>query len=207
MIARRELFTAGLALAGCSRNQRAVPMLAFIANQAGGAVAVVDLATLALVRHVHLDADPSLVLTRDDRPAVYAVTPASGTIHEIDPGSLTVVRRAHVNGLSWANFQRDGSALWCLNSGGRQLVRVPVSTLRPDRRISLPDPAVDVDFAPDDSPWAGQCAVSFGPTGEFAFVDTRSARLLRNFQLRSALGKLRFRKDDSFWDAIEEAGL
>jgi YVTN family beta-propeller protein len=52
-----------------------------------------------------------------------------------------------------------------------------------------------VDFAPDDSPWAGQCAVSFGPTGEFGFVDARSARLLRTFHLRSALGKLRFRKD------------
>jgi YVTN family beta-propeller protein len=190
------LIAGGLGVAGCSRKQRSLAMLAFIANRSGRAVAVVDLATLALVRHVHLDADPSVVLTRRKHPAVYAVTPDTGTIHEIDPVSLAAARKVRVgSGISWVSFQPDGTALWCLTGAGRQLVRIPVQSLQPDRRIALPEAALDVDFALEPDPGSAPCAVSFGKSGQFGLVDPAAGRLLRTFHLGSALGKIRFRKD------------
>lgn len=196
MTRRRLLAVSAAAAAGCSRQERGFSGLAFIANQDGRAVAVVNLAALALVRHVHLDANPALVLTAAARPAVYAVTPDTAMLHEIDPGTLTVQRRARLSDEpSLVRFQPDGSALWALCSEGRQLVRIPVETLRADRPIALPAAAVDFDFGPPESLASGLLAVSFGGEGNAALVSRETGRVAHTFENASALGKVRFRKD------------
>jgi YVTN family beta-propeller protein len=185
-----------LASAACSRKTRGFSGLAFIANQGGRAVAVVNLAALALVRHVHLDADPTVVLTGPARPAVYALTPRTATLYDIDPVALAVQRRARLGSEpSQIRLQPDGAALWAVCAGGRQLVRIPADTFRPDRPIPLPLPAADFDFGPADGPAAGLIAVSFGDAGEAALISLKTGRAVHSFQQGSALGKLRFRKD------------
>jgi DNA-binding beta-propeller fold protein YncE len=192
---RRRLLASALGAAGCSRRTGGVGGFAFIANQDGRAVAVVDMATLALVRHIHLDANPSLVLTGPARPSVYAVTPRTGTLHEINPDTLTVERRSRVGAdPSLVRLQPDGAALWALCSGNRQLVRVPVDSLQPAHRFGLPAPAVDFDFGPD-GPASGLCAISFGGSGRAALLRLDTGRIAHTFELGSTLGKLRFRND------------
>ena len=93
-VTRRRLLLGSLAFAGCTEKERGFSGLAFIANQDGQAVAVVNLAALALVRHVHLDAHPTQVLTRHQLSAVYAVTPGSASLREIDAQSLAAGRKA-----------------------------------------------------------------------------------------------------------------
>ncbi len=63
---------------------------AFVANQEGQAVAAVDLQVMAVARHIALDGSPSQVVAAQARPSVYALTPATGSVHEIQadsPGS------------------------------------------------------------------------------------------------------------------------
>ena len=195
-ITRRRLLLGSLAFAGCTQKERGFSGLAFIANQDGRAVAVVNLAALALVRHIHLDAHPTHVLTRHQLPSVYAVTPGSASIHEIDPQSLAARRKVSLGAEpSLVRLDPQDAALWALCGGNRQLVRVPVKTLQRDQRIALPSPAADFDFGPPDTPAAGLCAVSFAETGEFGLLRLNTGRFDHIVKLDSAPGRLRFRKD------------
>src|SRR5687768_8002108 len=195
-VTRRRLLLGSLAFAGCTEKERGFSGLAFIANQDGQAVAVVNLAALALVRHVHLDAHPTQVLTRHQLPAVYAVTPGSASIHEIDAQSLAAGRKATLGAEpSLVRLDPRGEALWALCGGNRQLIRVPVNTMQREQRITLPSAATDFDFGPLETPATGLCAVSFGDTGEFGVLRLSSGRFDHIVKLDSRTGKLRFRKD------------
>jgi YVTN family beta-propeller protein len=196
VVSRRHFVLGGLGAAGCSQKERGFSGLAFIANQDGRAVAVVNLAALALVRHIHLDAHPTQVLTRQALPAVYAVTPGAEAVCEFDPQTLTAKRTAGLGSAPiYGRFDPDGAALWLLCGQGRQLIRVPVSRFQRDHTVALPAPAADFDFGPPNTPAAGLCAVSFPSTGEFGLVRLASGRIEHLARLGSATGRVRFRKD------------
>ena len=54
---------------------------------------MVDLAAFSLLLHIPLDGEPTAVISHPTRPLVYALTPKSGTIHEINILTMKVSRK------------------------------------------------------------------------------------------------------------------
>src|SRR5580698_8243446 len=82
---------------GCgSRSTTGYRGYAFVANEDGQAVAAVDLEAMAVARHIALDGSPSQVVAAQTRPAVYALTPATGSIHEIQSDRLSFKQKLAV---------------------------------------------------------------------------------------------------------------
>jgi len=192
LLTRRAILAAPAAFVACSRRRSSgYDGYAFIANEEGHAIAVVDLGTFTLARHIGLESSPSSVLACARRPAVYALTATTGTLHEIGIADLTRRRRltlAHT--LVSAYPTSDGSALWVLCRQPRQLVRVGLDSFRPEARIVLPLEPADFDLAPDGE----SAVVSFGDSGSFGLVDLRK-RTCRSFSLQTKVSIARFRSD------------
>ncbi|MBM3814530.1 MAG: hypothetical protein FJW20_23130 [Acidimicrobiia bacterium] len=194
---RAFLPVCGAALAGAcgERGTAGFTGLAFVANQAGKAIAVVDLTAFAVMRHIPLDAAPAQLVTHADRATVYALSPEAGTVHEIAADQLRVGRQARLGAKAHSlRFAKDASALWGLCAEERLLVRLPLDGFRPDVRVTLPGSPVDMDVALDDSFSAGHAAVSLSGTGQVLLMDLQggSRRLIK---VGGQLGKVRFRKD------------
>ena len=81
-------------LMSCGGHKRATGFsgYAFIANQEGGAIAVVDLEVFAVARHIRVDGSPSAVLANARSARVYALTTENGSVHEIRTANLTFAR-------------------------------------------------------------------------------------------------------------------
>lgn len=193
MTTRRSILLASLAaLAGCGRRKGVgFDGYAFVANEEGKAVAAVDLAAFAVARHIHLDASPTALVADPVRPAVYALTPATGSVHEIGSGTLAFRRKVQVARSAVAmRMAPDGQAIWVLSKQPKQLARLSLDSFRADRHIALPAEPLDFDLS-EDGEWAG---VSFGENRAVAIVN-----LGRGTCSTVALGKklslVRFRKD------------
>ncbi len=191
MVTRRTFFitSAGAALSCARRKGTGYDGYAFVANQGGQAIAAVDLNTFTLARHIPIEGSPTAVLTCGR--AVYALTPANGTLHEINPDSLTfrrrlVVARAAVN----MRAVRDGSSLWVLCRQPRVLVRVNLARFSVDSQIALPLDPVDFDLGPDPS----TAVVSFGEQGALGLADL-GKRSCHAVTLGKRLSVARFRSD------------
>jgi hypothetical protein len=99
LISRRVFFTlpaVSLATACSSRQSGGYRGYAFIAIEEGQALAAVDLEVMAVSRHIALDDSPAQVLASATRPVVYALTPATGSVHEVQFYKLSVSRKAMV---------------------------------------------------------------------------------------------------------------
>ena len=188
VISRRALLTLPV-LAGCSRRSTAFSGYAFIANQEGQAVAAVDLGALAVAKHIPLDAAPSEVVAAATRPSVYALTPATGTVVEIETGHLRVGRRVTVGGTA-ASLQLapDERTLCVLAREPRSLCTISTESMKLEWRIALPDDAVELAVSPD----GGVAAVS-SPQG-VRFADLRARKLGDPLGLGD-FGALRFLSD------------
>ncbi len=193
-IARRH-FLAGCAvgLAACGRRKaEGFPGYAFVANRDGGAVAVVDLGVLAIVRHIRLDGGPAALVSHPKRPSVYALAPTEGTVHEINAERLILRRRVRLARSSVSmRLSPGGDALWVLSAAPRELVRLPVDTLKPDIRIPLQAVPVDFDISPDGN----RAAISFGEQGTVGIVDLEDRRVVAHTDIGGSAGKLRYRGD------------
>jgi len=189
---RRQLLASAFALAGCGRRKGSgFPGYAFVANEQGRAVAAVDLTAFALARHIRLPDEPTAVLASPYRPFVYALTPASGELHEIDVRALKVSRRARVAHTT-VSMRLDPAAenIWVGCSHPRQLVRVPLDSLKPAAGIPLPAEPAGFDLSRDGR-WA---ASVFGDAGSMAILDliTGSRRIVAQGR---TLGGVLFRSD------------
>ncbi len=165
---------------------------AFVSNQEGQAVAAVDLMTFTVARYIHLESAPTAVVAPAARASVYALTPATGYVHEIDAAKLTLRRRVQVGRTADAVGVAPGDrpALWVLCRQPRQLVRIGFDAFKADAVIPLPFEPYDFDFAPD-----GETAVvSFGESGQFGIVDL-AKRKCRVYDLGRKLSLARFRSD------------
>ena len=191
MITRRALLLApAAALAGCRRRKgTGFEGYAFVANQEGQALAAVDLTTFTLARHIRLEGRPSAVVARE--PAVYALTPETGTVHEISAPDLAFRRRSKVARSAVSMRLAPGGALWVLCREPRQLVRLRPDTLGVAAQIRLPLEPVDFDLSPDGE-WA---AVSFGESGAVALAHLTQGRCQAPVSLGQPLGAARFRFD------------
>jgi DNA-binding beta-propeller fold protein YncE len=151
VITRRGFLSAPLAVAACSRRRPAgFRGFAFVANQEGQAVAAVDLQAFAVVRHIRLEGSPSVVIAHPQRPAAYALSPASGTIDEIHVERLSLAGKASV-GKSSLDMQlsSDGSALYVLGAQPHRLIQVELDPLRVRSYIGLPGPPSAFSFSGD----------------------------------------------------------
>lgn len=191
MLDRRAVLLAPLTLAACRRRKSSgFPGYAFVANQEGQAVAAVDLSTFTLTRHIRLEGRPTQVLAHAG--SVYALTPDSGTLHEVNARELALLRRTRVaRAAASMRLAPDGSGLWVLCREPRQLVRIGLEDARVVARIDLPHEPVDFDLS-QDGRWA---AVSFGAAGSVAFADLEQKRCQAPAALGREITLVRFRFD------------
>jgi YVTN family beta-propeller protein len=195
----RRACLAFLALApACSRRKpgKGFAGYAFVANSAGGAVAVVDLTALAVVRHIRLDGNPHQVLTRADADGVIAVLPAEAEVVKIDTTRLAVqAKRKLPVTPGYAALEPASERLWLLAAGAPRIVALTASALRLERIVDLPHEGVDFDFGPPQSSAAGLIAISTGDFGEVLLLRAASGRIEHRVKIGGQLGSLRFRSD------------
>lgn len=216
MITRRSLVAAVPAslagLAACaSKQERGFRGYAFVANEEGQAVAAIDLMSLAVARHIRLDGNPTAIVAPQGRGSVYALTPSTGCVHEIEADRLSFSRKVAVAKTALSmRMSPDGSALWILCQEPHRLVRLPLDTFRPDSPIALPAGAADFDLSREK----GLAAVSLGQSGSFVFVDLAKRECSAPMAIGGEAGAVRFRSDSrvliaanrserllSFWEA------
>jgi YVTN family beta-propeller protein len=145
---------------------------AFIANQEGHALAAVDLQALAVARHIPIDGAPTQVAAAWTRSSIYALTPETGTIHEIQSDRLSFRRKLAVASSALSmRLDPSGNALYVLANEPRALIRVALDSFGVEWRLILP--ARPVDFDIDSQGKMG--AVSLGSS--IHFVDLGAQKL------------------------------
>ena len=194
MLPRRAVLAGAASLLGACRRRRTYgfPGYAFVANEGGQAVAAVDLTAFAVARHIHLDAPPTAVLAPVRGASVFALTPTTGGLHEIDAASLWLKRSARiVPGGFLMRVAPDESCIWVLGRNPGRLVQVDPGGLSPVAEIGLPEEPGSFDLAPDGA--AG--VVGFGASGRIVLIDLRRRRLEKSIQASGRLGAVCFRSD------------
>ncbi len=176
-----------LTLVGCSRSEAPFNGYAFIANQEGGAIAAVDLGVLAVAKHIPIDGAPSQVLSAATRPAVYALTPETGTVHEIRTDTLKFARKVTAaSRVDSMHLAPDEQSLYLLTRESRTLTAVKLDDLSVAWRMTLPEEPAHLALSPTDSKVA---AVSSGTTLRLLSLSERSVGEPLG---RASFGKVRF---------------
>jgi YVTN family beta-propeller protein len=152
VISRRAFLTLpAIAAVGCSRSEPAFNGYAFIANQEGGAIAAVDMGVMAVAKHIAIDGAPSQVLSAATRPAVYALTPETGTIHEIRTDTLKFARKlAAAPKADAMHLAPDENSLFLITRESRTLTAVKLDDLSVKWRMTLPEEPVDIALSSDN---------------------------------------------------------
>jgi DNA-binding beta-propeller fold protein YncE len=187
VVSRRAcLFLPALAAACSRRSVDAFRGYAFIANQEGRAVAALDLEVMAVARHIGLDDAPTQILATNGKPLVYALTPDTGAVHEIQVYRLSFARKTAVASSAVAMaLSPDERSLYVLARNPRSLVALGLDTFRPEWQLALPEEPMDFAVAP-----AGEKA-AISSAGGVWLADTAARRLTG--QLASGdFGGLRF---------------
>ena len=193
MLSRRSFALSGLAAFTAACKKKRSPGFdgyVYVANEAGNAIAVVDLTAFAVARHIALDDSPSAVIAHPSKPRVYSLAPKSGTIYEIDTEKFAVARQVKLGpslGMRWLN-----GSLWVL--ARRTLTRVPVDTMRPAEPLSLPHDAIDFDVSDNTNNTSLAC-VSYGPAGSLSVCDLKTGKAGAAAKVSDELGVVRFRQD------------
>ena len=150
------------------------PGYAFVANEEGRSVAVVDLTKFRVSREIRIEGNPTAIISHPVRPAVYTLTPQTGTVHEIDPASFSVRRKARVTAQAISmRLAADGQSLWILSRDARSLVQLALDGLQTGARIRLPSPPEDFDLA------AEQAVISLPSQGSMAIAGLRRGQVER----------------------------
>lgn len=191
MLSRRSFVAGGLgALAACTHPKaKGFPGYAFIANQAGGAVAAVDLEVFAVARHIPVSGSPTAIVARSKRSRVYALTPDNGTVHEIRTDNLTFARKLQVAAsVMTMRLSPDGDTLYILCAEPHRLVAVALDSLRVSWKVDLAALARDLDIAADGT----LLAISHGEAGSITFIDTARHQPFAPVETSGEIGLVRF---------------
>lgn len=195
MISRRNCLVAGFAaITSACRKKRGdgYAGYAFVANEAGHAIAAVDLTAFAVARHIRLPGAPTALIAHPAKPVVFALTPDVGALHEIDAGTLKVSRTLDLHGPVWSmRPEPGGRAIWVLRREGRSLLRVDVQRLAITHQLSLPAEPVDLDV----SEYTGLAAVSHGTQGTVSLIDVQKGSVRGPLPIGGEAGLVRFRSD------------
>jgi YVTN family beta-propeller protein len=191
LISRRALLALpGLSIAACTRRQSGgYRGYAFIATQEEQALAAVDLEVMAVERHIALDASPGQVLASATRPAIYALTPATGSVHEVQYFKMSVARKAMVasSAVSMA-LAPEERLLYVLARQPRALIALDLDGFRPSWSLSLPEEPSQLALSED-----GKLAAVTSARGLW-LVDVEPRRL-RGPLLEGDFGAAQFRAD------------
>jgi YVTN family beta-propeller protein len=195
MLTRRAFALGGVAgglgaLAACGpKKASGFSGYAFVANQEGRAVAAVDLQVFAVARHIRIDGSPTAVLSHPKLGRVYALTPDTGSVHEILTGNLTFSRKLRVASQAFQmRLAAQGDALYVLCQKPRQLVRVALDPLRIDWTLPLADAPADFDISPDET----TLAISSGAGCSITFVDVVNRSAFAPMRTTGEIGLVRF---------------
>ena len=190
MISRRGILALPI-VAACGRRRDSAGFrgYAFVANQEGQALAAVDLEALAVARHIPLAGSPMAVVAGARRPFVYALTPANGTVHEVEVDRLRFTRKLAVASSAVAmQMAPDDSALYVLARDPRALIRIALDTWKVQWRLALPEEPVDFALASG----APMAAISLGSGVRLVNLE---ARKLGNPAGQGTFGAVRFLSD------------
>jgi DNA-binding beta-propeller fold protein YncE len=188
VISRRTFGFSTLAALTASCRQKTTPGYdVYVANEAGKTIAVVDLTSFAVTRHVALDDSPTAVIADPEKSRVYALAPKSGTVYEIDTTSPAVSRHVKL-GPSIA-MRRSGNSLWVL--GARSLTEIALDSFQRRSQIKLPLDAHDFDL----SNGTGLAAASYGSSGSASVINLKDGSVSTPVKVSDAIGAVRFRLD------------
>ena len=144
----------------------------FVANQEGRSVAVVDLTTFRVIKEIGIDGAPTAIFSHPRRPAVYVLTPPTGTVHEIDPASFGVRRKVRIAPSALTmRPAADGQSLWILSREARALIQLDLDRFQAGARLKLPGAPEDFDLS------AEHAAISFPADGGFAIAGLASGQV------------------------------
>jgi DNA-binding beta-propeller fold protein YncE len=115
-----------------------------VANEEGKAIAVVDLEAFAVAKHIALDEQPTRVVTGTKGTSVFALTPGSGSIQEIQSDRLVFRRKLQVASAGDsesldAALSPDEQLLYVLSKEPKNFTAVDPENLRILWRASLPE--------------------------------------------------------------------
>lgn len=200
MISRRSLlFSSVAASAGCGRKRGdGYAGYAFVANEEGGAVAAVDLTAFAVSRHIRLDGAPTQVIAHPQRALVYALTPSTGRLHEIDAATLQVARTAWLgHGVLSMRLGRTADDIWVSARSPACLLRVDLNRLEVEGSIALPEPPADFDLSAyfEGGGYVDVAAASHGAARAVSLIDIARRRVSTVSRLDGHAGTVRFRSD------------
>jgi YVTN family beta-propeller protein len=190
-VSRRALLLAPLAAAGCGRRKaRAFPGYCFVANRQSQSVAAVDLTHFRVRRQIRLDGEPSAVLAHPAAPRVLVMVPETGTVYEIDAGTLAIARRARAGNRAVAMQLAPGNnALWVLYADPASLVEFPLESLRPGRRVRLGAPPDSFDLSTQ------RAAIASCQDGSIMLASLVRATVERTMHVGAEPSLVRFRSD------------
>ena len=185
----RRAFLLAIPTLGC-RRPLSVGFDVFVANHDGRSVAAVDLTTFRVRKEAGVDGNPTSIISHGQHPAIYVLTPETGTVHELDPVSLAVRRKSRVapSAISM-RMAPDGNSLWILSDEARALVPLDLVWFRPGQRIKLPAIPADFDLM------SGYAAISFPDEGAFAIAALAAGRVERVESLGRKTRIIRFHAD------------
>ncbi len=167
-LSRRALLALPFA-AACTSSRTAYRGYAFIANEEGKAVAAVDLEALAVARHIPLDSAPVQVIALQKRPSVYALTPESGSIQEIQADHLNLARKLAVGSRAIAMSLSSEREMYVLTSEPKALVRIALDRFAVDWKLPLSEDPHDFALSADGK----MAAVSSGQSVRLVDLEAR----------------------------------
>jgi len=203
MIARRGLLLASAGALACGRRKAtAYPGYCLVANRQGRSVAMVDLSRFRVRREIALDASPEQVVAHPARPAAYVLTPANGTVYEIDAASMSVSRRVRAGNVAVEmRLAPDGKHLWILYRDPPALAKVPLDSLRAGQHIRLSPAAAGFDLSAD-----GRAAVTCRQDKTIVLAGLDAMHLERTIAWDAPPEFARFRTDGKLLLAADAAG-
>jgi YVTN family beta-propeller protein len=186
---RRALLASSAAVLGCGRRKATrYPGYCFVANHGAHSIALVDLSSFRLLRNIRVDAAPAAVLRHPELPRVMALAHSPATVYEIDAATFAVTRQTHAGVQAAGMLLASDNVLWVLCREPAALVEIPLDSLRPRRRIPLPD-------APDDFDVSGrQAAVVSRSGGTLVFANLEHAAIVRTVAVTRDTSIVRFQQ-------------
>ena len=152
---------------------------------------MVDLELFAIAKHIPIGGNPSQVLAAGPKASIYALTPDTGAVHEIDADRLAFKRKLTVASQPLAmQLPAEADVLYVLAKEPRAVVVVDLASFRVRSRIALP--AEPAEFAIANG---SRIAAVSSPAGVY-LVDLASSQVGKPLGPAGDFGAVRFLADD-----------
>jgi YVTN family beta-propeller protein len=190
------------AMGGCARGERvSYNGQVFVANFDGRALAVVDLAAFAAVRHIPLEDAPRLVITHPALPFVYAA--AGDRMIQVHSDRLEMVKSVRLPApATELAFAADGQMLYALLPEANAIVKLSARDMKEAARIALPAEPGRFAFTANGK-WV---AATLPSTGALALVDLAQGKVRDTANIGGQPWTVRFRKDEQMLVVGDRAG-